>query len=447
MTVTVDPGAPAAPARSPSRWRRVITGATTPGHLWRVGVALVLVCLLAAAVSALSGLARADAVGADGIRLASLDYDTAELYEALEGANASAATGIGADRTTSPTALASYGSYVTSAYLRLDHARGQLEPDGPGAAAAESLAYELPRYTASVDAAQALRDLNAPQAQLDLVSAGQLMSSTILPTADMLQRGQRDALAADYDQARAVPVAVLLLVLVALVGLVVVSVREARRTRRVLNVGLVVAAVATVLALLWWATATVVASGHLAAVDEHNATASALAESRIVMLQARGTETAALEVAAPSTAAATASVAPQLAADFDQVLKPGGSLDAARPAPGSDAPGPTPDLATIRNTVTAWQTALRDQGAGSEASRVAFTQVISTLGSAIDAERGQRTDALATAATAFTGLAEGPAALLVLAALGTALGIRVRLLEYQGPRGPRSRGGEGTAAD
>jgi hypothetical protein len=435
MTAVADPGATTTSVRE-SRWRRVIAGTTTPGHLWRVGVVLVLACLITATVSARSGSTRTDAVGDGGIRLASLDYDTAELYEALEGANASAATGIGADRTTSPTALASYGSYVTSAYLRLDHARGQLEPDGPGAAAAESIAYELPRYTAAVDAAQALRDLNPAQGQVDLESAGALMSSTILPTADLLQREQRDALVADYEQASGLPIAVSLLALVTLVGLLIVSVREARRTRRILNVGVVVAVIATALALVWWTTATVVAAGHLDDVREHNTTASALAGVRIVMLQARGTETAALEAGTP-TATAASSVDAQLTGDFDQVLRPGGLLDTAGPGSGITSPQPTPDLDTIRKAVTAWQTALRAQGAGSDGSRVTFTQLASTLGDAIDSERGQRTDALAAAATAFTGLAAAPAALLVLAALGTALGIRVRLQEYQGPKGTR----------
>jgi uncharacterized membrane protein YqjE len=424
-------------------WRRVIAGATTPGRLWRLGVALVVACLLTATVSMLSGSTRTDATGDGGVRLASLDYDTAELYEALEGANASAATGIGADRTTSPTALASYGSYVTSAYLRLDHARGQLEPDGSGAAAAESIAYELPRYTASVDAAQALRDLNAPQAQVDLSTAGQLMTSTILPTADLLQREQRDALAADYQEASGVPIAVALLGLVTLVGLVTVSVRDARRTKRFLNIGLVVAVLATVVALGWWTTATVIASGHLSDVREHNMTASELAQARIVMLQARGTETAALAGSAPTASVAASSAGSQLAGDFDQVLRPGGLLDTARAGAGTGSPQPTPDLDTIRTAVTAWQTALRAQGAGSDGSRVTFTQLTTTLGSAIDSERGQRTDALAAASTAFTGLAIGPAALLVLAALATALGIRVRLLEYQGPKETRSASGAG----
>ncbi|MCD2195412.1 hypothetical protein LQ327_18745 [Actinomycetospora endophytica] len=427
MTAVLGPD-PTTEQRGPSRWRRFVAGGTTPGRLWRWGVALVLACLLTATVSAFSGSTRTNAAGDDGIRLASLDYDTAELYEALEGANASAATGIGADRTTSPTALASYGSYVTSAYLRLDHARGQLEADGPGAADAESIAYALPRYTAGVDAAQALRTLDPTQAQLDLATASQLMSSTILPTADDLQRMQRDALAADYRQAGGFPVALTVLGVLTLVGLVVVSVREARRTRRVLNLGLVVAVVATAVALLWWATASVVATGHVDDAAEHNATASALAQARIVMLQTRGTETAALQAGTPS-AAVTASATAQFATDFDQVLRPGGLLDAAQSSP---------DVGAIRNAVTAWQTALRVQGAGTDGSRVAFTQVTSVLGDAIDSERGERTDALAAASTALTGLAAGPAALLVLAALGTALGIRVRLLEYQGPRGSRA---------
>jgi hypothetical protein len=411
-----------------ARWQRVLAGGTTPGRLGRWGVALVLACLLTAAVSAVSGSARTDATGTDGIRLASLDYDTAELYEALEGANASAATGIGADRTTSPTALASYGSYVTSAYLRLDHARGQLEPDGPGAADAEQIAYALPRYTAGVDAAQALRTLNPAQAQLDLATAGQLMSSTILPTADDLQRMQRDALTADYEQAGGFPLAVTLLGLATLVGLVVLAVREARRTKRVLSVGLVVAVIATAAALIWWATATIVATGYVDDAREHNATAGALAQARIVMLQTRSTETATLQAGTPG-AEATARANAAFAAGFDQVLRPGGLLDQARAHPG---------LAPLEDAVTAWQTALRTQGAGTDGSRVAFTQLTAALGDAIDTERGERTEAVAAAATAFTGLAEGPAALLVLAALGTALGVRARLLEYQGPRGSRA---------
>ena len=79
---------PRGPARGPGRWRVLVSGSSTPQRLRRLGALLALACLVTALVSALAGTTRADAVGADGARLATLDFDAGELYRSLNEAGA-----------------------------------------------------------------------------------------------------------------------------------------------------------------------------------------------------------------------------------------------------------------------------------------------------------------------------------------------------------------------
>lgn len=409
--------------RTPRR-RASLSGSTTPAWLWRVGTLLVVGCLLTALASVLAGTARVDDAGAGGDRLAALDFDASELYASLNGANASAATGFGADRTASPTMLARYDSYVTGAYLRLQHAQGLLEQNSADAASAESIGYQLPRYTSEVDAARALRDQGSPRAAAQLDSAAQLMTSTILPAADTLQQDRRAALAVDIDDGTAFPVVVVLLALVTLAVLLWVSVREARRTKRRFSVGLAAAVVALTLALVWWFVATVVATDHLSTAQQRNDVATDLSLVRVVMLQARAGETA--TIADGASGPTVAALQGQLAGQFDQVLAPGGLLVRAGRAGAADG-----DLTPVRSAVTAWQAALREAGIGSDASRVTFVRLTAAVTDGAGGQQGQRTTAIDAADAALTGIAVGPAVLAVLAALAVALGIRARLREYR----------------
>lgn len=427
------PASGATTADTGSRWR-ALTGSATPGRLRRRMALLVLGCVLTAILSAVAGTDRTDATGDAGARLSALDFDASELYESLNGANASAATGFGADRAGSPTMLARYDSYVTGAYLRLQHAQGLLGQLGSAGstdstdtvtadqAAAESIGYGLPRYTADVDAARALRDQGSPRASAQLGSAFELMNSTILPAAERLQRDRGAALAANDTQAAGFPYLVVLLAVVTLVGMIVVSVWEARRTKRLFNVGLAVASVAMAVVVAWWLAATAGAAGRLDDAVARGTVASQLGQARVLLLQARAAETSAVASGGP-----TGALPATLAAKFGPVTGPGGLLDAAATGAGA----PSAEVAAIRTATNDWQQALASQGPGSDGSRVTFVRLTSALDTGTSGEQGQRTAAVEAASEAFTGLAVVPAILALVAAAAVAVGLGRRLREYR----------------
>lgn len=406
----------------------LLAGSRTPARLRRRGAVLVLLCVLTAVLGALAGTTRLDATGDTGTRLATLDYDAAELYQALNGANASAATGLGGDRTGSPTMLTRYDTYVTGAYLRLDHASSLLGPDEPDTASLETIAYLLPRYTAGIDAARALRTQDPALAQTQLDSATALMSSTLLPAADTVQNDRRVALAADYERAGGFPWLPVLAAAAAVLALITVSVLEARRTRRVFSAGLLVATVLMVAALGWWTWASVAAGTRQDAAAAHNAAATELGHARIVMLQARALE---IDTLANGTPAATGTPGPSLDEMFIQVLGPGGTLDAAGSAAAHDPSVPAPDIEGVRDTVATWQAALRGHGVGSEESRSTFVRLTTTVTGQVHLEQGRRTAAVEATRSALLGLDAGPTALAVAAALASMIAIWLRIREYR----------------
>ncbi|MDL5158914.1 hypothetical protein [Actinomycetospora termitidis] len=407
---------------------RLLTGTRTPARLWRRGALLATLCLLTAVLGVLAGYARTDATGETGVRLATIEYDVAEMYQALNGANASAAAGLGRDQTRSLTQLSRYDSYITSASLRLDHATNLLGPDEPDTAALETITYQLPRYTAAVDAARALRDQSPTLGQAQLDSATALMSSTILPVADAVQQSRRAALADDYERASGFPWLPVLCGLATLVAIVVVSVGEARRTRRILNPGLLAAGALVLVATGWWAVAAPIAAGHLDAALAHNAAAADLGQARVATLQVRAVE---IDTLANDASVSAETPGQTIEASFVRVLGSGGLIDAARTGASNDTGTAAPDLGGLRGTVESWRTALHDHGAGSEQSRQSFVRLTTSVSDAIGLEQGRRASAIDATGRTLTGIDIGPTALAVLAALAVAAGIALRVREYR----------------
>ena len=421
------------------RWRTLVSGTATPHRLWRLGVLLVVGCLVTALVSLAAGSARSAAVGAGGARIAGLATDANQLYRSLNEADAMASSGLVSGDGESPTVRARYDDHIAKASERLVHAAGLLPPGGQDAAAIELVATQLPHYTALVEAARTHSANGSPLAEESLHSASQLMRATILPAADELRQARAAALAANYDDASAFPVGVLLVTAVALVGVSAVAVRERRRTNRILNPGLLAAGVLLTSALLWWLIASLGASGRLESARGHNDVAAALDEARVAVLQARSVETLALVDGSGGSDE-------EFTGRLQRLLAPDGLLDtAAARAVGDTA---TTGVATIRDAATAWQdahTRLRTLaesgdadgalasavGSDPQGSGPAFDRLSAALADVLGTEQTALAIDVRRADAALVAIAEGPALLALLAAAAAATGIGQRVWEYR----------------
>jgi hypothetical protein len=379
---------------------------------------------------------RADALGPGGARAAALSTDTAQLYRSLNEADAMASTGLAAGGTEPATVRARYDDHVARAADRLVHAASLVPPGGRDVASIELIAERLADYTAMIEAARAFGGQGSPLAQESLNGASRLMRATILPAADELRRAQASALTANYGRASAFPTAVVLVAVAALAAVLYAGVRELRRTNRILNLGLLAAATALTAALLWWLVATFAANDQLDAARGHNDVATALAEARVAVLSARASETQGVTDGGSEE---------EFASALQRLLGPGELLDtAAGRATGAAASR----VEAIRAAAVDWQEAHRRLraladagnlelarasaiGPDPEGSAAAFDRLAAALADAIGAEQTALAIDVRGAGSAFTGIAEGPAVLALLAAAGVVGGIGQRLWEYR----------------
>ncbi|MEO9221722.1 MAG: hypothetical protein ABI251_08090, partial [Mycobacteriaceae bacterium] len=220
----------------------------------------------------------------------------------------------------------------------------------------------------------------------------------------------------------------LVLGLLAVGALVTAQLYVRRRTRRTLNVGLLVASLALVLALVWACVATTVAANRLnTARSEGAAPLAALAQSRILAQQARTDETLML-VARSDSAGYEKSFANTTATLLDRLS---GQSDE-----------------TARNAVQGWVTAHQRvsnandsgdyQGAVSVAlgnaaqdSAAQFAALDAALRAGITDARALLRDQASAAQSALGGLSPGTLVLSLLAAVSVVAGMWPRLREYQ----------------
>lgn len=431
----------AAPGRR-ARW--LARAATTPGRLRRVGAVLVAGCLAAALISVLAGAARTDAVRDGNTRLAALTADAATLYQSLADADAMATSGYVSGGLEPAAVRARYDADIARAADRLVHAGGLLPGDDPATALIGTIAGQLPVYTGLIETARTYNRQGLPLGQSYLDSASRLMRSTILPAADELRRTQTAALSDAAQRGAAAPLAVLVIGAAVLVGLIDLSVMERRRTNRVLSVGLLVAGVAGVAMLVWWVLVAVVAGGEIGDARQRLDTATALDDARTAVLQARSNESLVLVARSGGSSSDdgfTAQLQRVLGADGT------GGLLAAAAGRAADA-GSTARIDVIRTAAQDWVDAHRrvrelDDGGQYQAavaaatgpdprgSGVTFERLDAALAGAIEAERAGLTAKAEQAGATLTGLAAGPAVLVLLAAGAVAFGVGRRVEEYR----------------
>ncbi len=410
------------------------SGPSTPDRLRRVGAVVVVGCLITAAVSLFSGLARVDAVSDGGGRVAAITADAAALYRALADADASATTGYVSGGVEPAEVRARYDDDIARASGGLVSAADRIPAGDAAAASVATVATQLPVYTGLVETARTYNRQNLPLGQSYLTTASTLMRTTILPAAAELRRVETAVLAQDYARGGAFPFGVVLLGVAVLAALADLGVREYRRTHRVLSPGLAAAAALVVVALVWWVVVTALVGSALSDAQRRSSGTTALDDARTAVLQARSNES--LVLVARGGGAADA----QFVVQLDRVLAPGGLLDAA--AEGGA------DVDAVRAAATAWQAAHRQLrqrddrgdyagavrsavGADPNGSDATFQELDAALGTAVDTQRGAFTDAIARAGGTQTLLVAGPAVLLVLAAAAVVTGVGRRVGEYR----------------
>lgn len=424
----------------------VRSAATTPGRLSVIAIGLVLLSLVAGLFGTLAAQDKKDTINGLIDHREPLAAAAQQVYRALSDADATAASSflsIG----TEPLAMRQrYERDIAEAGAALAKAASDSSGVGKAAEQINILGREIPVYTGLIETARTYNRQGFPVGASYLREASELMRSKILPAAQELYRTDTDRLAAEQDDATGFPWLATALLLALLAALIVTQVHLTRRTNRLLNVGLVVATVSVVVALLWGAVALIVQSSLVGSgEDDGSHQVDVLVRARIAALQARANET--LTLVARGDGAAYEKDFTALAGQLGGTDGQGGLLGEARGLAAGGAAADKVDAAI--QAASAWfkahgqvrrqdddgsyqdavDTAIRDDK--KEGAAVAFQRLDENLVAAINVGRQEFLDDTRGADRALTLLAPGIAVLALIAAAGAALGIRERLREYR----------------
>ena len=311
-SVGVSPGPrTVAPAEPRARWRSRLDTATTPARLGLLLALLVLLSLAWGALAALTADQHASAA-ADVVAVSEpLSLDAEQVYTSLSDAGATAANAFLAGGLEPAAARQRYQADITQAAIRIEAASalvgssaartqlpGHLSQQGSPAAQAvgddlATLSGQLPVYTDEVGTARADNRLGLPLGAAYLREASALLRGTLLPAASDIYTRESALLTSASAQATGLPL--ILVAIVAGLGFGYVLYRSSRwltgHTHRVVNYGLLLAALAGLVSLVWLAGAfTVGRADLLHAQQQGSAPAQAFARAEVAALQAHADE-------------------------------------------------------------------------------------------------------------------------------------------------------------
>jgi len=454
-TVGVSPG-PVTPAPAVRRawWRPRLDGATTPARLRLLLALLILLSLAWGVLAALTADQHASAA-ADVVAVSEpLSLDAEQIYTSLSDADATAANAFLAGGLEPAKARQRYQADITQAAIRIEAAsalvgssaaRTQLpghltkQASAAGTAVGDDLAIlsgQLPAYTDEVGTARADNRLGLPLGAAYLREASGLLRGTLLPAASDIYIRESTLLTSASAQATGLPLIVV--AAIAGLGLGYVLFRSSRwlsrHTHRVVNYGLLLAALAGLVSLVWLVAAFVVGRGDLLhAQQQGSAPAQAFARAEVAALQAHADESLTLIDNGGDDSYQKDYVAQQ------KILGPGpGTLLAAVQAAG----GPGSDVAAQARAWYQAHAALRakDDG-GSHAAAVqsalngdaatSFARLSTTLSQGINDHQAVFAASARSGRDAFTGLAVGMIVASLVMVGGCAWGLSRRLAEYR----------------
>jgi len=454
-TVGVSPGpVTPAPAVRHAWWRPRLDGATTPARLRLLLALLILLSLAWGVLAALTADQHASAA-ADVVAVSEpLSLDAEQIYTSLSDADATAANAFLAGGLEPAKARQRYQADITQAAIRIEAAsalvgssaaRTQLpghltkQASAAGTAVGDDLAIlsgQLPAYTDEVGTARADNRLGLPLGAAYLREASGLLRETLLPAASDIYIRESTLLTSASAQATGLPLIVV--AAIAGLGLGYVLFRSSRwlsrHTHRVVNYGLLLAALAGLVSLVWLVAAFVLGrSDLLHAQQQGSAPAQAFARAEVAALQAHADESITLIDNGGDDAYQKDYVAQQ------KILGPGpGTLLAAVQAAG----GPGSDVAAQARAWYKAHAALRakdDSGSHAAAvqsalngdAAISFAQLSTTLSQGINDHQAVFAASARSGRDAFTGLAVGMIVASLVMVGGCAWGLGRRLAEYR----------------
>ena len=300
-----------APAVRRAWWRSRLEGATTPARLRLLLALLILLSLAWGVLAALTADQHASAA-ADVVAVSEpLSLDAEQIYTSLSDADATAASAFLAGGLEPAAARQRYQADITEAAIRIEAASALVGSSAaraelPGhlanqASAADSavgddlamLSGRLPAYTDEVGTARADNRLGLPLGAAYLREASALLRGTLLPAASDIYTRESALLTSASAQATGLPLMVI--AVVAGLGLGYVLYRSSRwlsrHTHRVVNYGLLLAALAGLVSLVWLAGSFVAGRGDLLhAQQQGSGPAQAFARAEVAALQAHADE-------------------------------------------------------------------------------------------------------------------------------------------------------------
>jgi CHASE3 domain sensor protein len=443
------PGIPAGPPGTSTNLTAGLrrTAGTTPGRLGMAMVGLVVLSVLTGVIALLSIQSRADTLSDLTSHREPVSAAAQQIYRSLSDADATAASAFLTSAVEPPALRARYQADIAQAGTALAVAATDISGIPEATKPLSELATGIPVYTGLVERAATNNAQGYPVGSAYLREADHLMQSGLLPAAQALYAIDTQRLIAAQDDATSFPWFAALLGIALLVALIFTQRYLRRRTNRVINVGLLIATVAVVVAMLWSATGMILQTVHV----DHGRSAGSdpaelLAQARTKALQARTDEMLTL----------VARGGQNYDKPYHSLTSDIGGSDGGGGLLGQVHAGSSDDTMTsqIGAAITAAKSwfALHDQattanssgdfktavaitlGSGAKGTpdeAAAFDKVDSALNQAIGQARIDFADQTGIASSWLTALPIGVLVLLVLAAFGAAVGIWQRLREYR----------------
>jgi hypothetical protein len=431
------PGGQAAP-RARRRFR-LPRASTTPGKLWLARVGLVILCLAWGALATLMVIQHASAAHDVAATDESLSLDAQQIYQSLADADVTVSTAYLYGRTGPYQDRVRYQHDIAVAAADLKVATAASGNSSIGASLS-TLSDALPVYTGYVEDGEIYNSLGYPAGGSFIQAASEEMHVTMLPAARSVYAQENAQLTKASAQATGLPLAVITLAAGLAICVLLFRVQRwlSRRTHRTINIGLFLASVAVLAALIWLVVALAGGRSDLLQATEHGSgPAQTLAQADITALQARGDQTLNL-------------ISRTGDANFQQDFHAAQStlsteLSSAGAQSAADGAGP---ITAAGRAATAWfavnqraqqldaahdygtETQL-EIGTGPGTAGTLFGQLEGDLEAAINADQAVFASNAAAGSDAFTGLEAGVIVAALVMAVGCGWGLTRRLSEYR----------------
>ncbi|CAM3898421.1 MULTISPECIES: hypothetical protein [Tsukamurella] len=412
---------------------------SSPGKLVSMAIVLVTMCLFTGWFTSAGQLSRTDVLQQNLSDYEPRAHAAQVLYSSLSTANESANAAFVAGGLPADEIQSSYRLALATAGKALVTSATSLPPEDTKAHEnLDTIAMNLSVYTGLVETARTNNRLDNSVAAAYLATASTLMQETLLPAAESFYREEADNLRDTHSKFASPPWAIYGVLGITLASVLLTHQYLARRTQRTMNRGLLVAATALTVALLWVLIASLTSTTFsLRAEQRGTAAVDSLTQARTLTQQARSMETMALVQRGAGRGTppeAFAQTLGQAQATLEQMDTEDPEIRAAVDGARGDA----------RRWVTAHQVIAAREATGDylgatrvaigtdpDSAAVAYRALDDHLTNAIARARTLYRDNVNTARYAIAYSGPGAFVLCIVAAAGVAAGFYPRVREYR----------------